>query len=125
MKKRRGIGAVGEEIACRFLKRHAFLVVARNFYTRFGEIDIVAFDTAMRQLVFVEVKTRTAQNAVPEQAITRQKLRKMKRAAILFMQKIGRYTDQYRFDSIAVLYRRGQTTAHIRHHRAILAENCS
>ena len=50
-------GADAEEIAARFLSSHGMSIVARNFRTRFGEIDLVARDG--ESLVFVEVRLRT------------------------------------------------------------------
>ena len=54
--KRRDLGVFGENIACTYLSRHHYSIIARNVYSRFGEIDIVAEDNGV--LVFVEVKTR-------------------------------------------------------------------
>jgi putative endonuclease len=42
------------------LRRLDFVVVARNVRTRYGEIDVIAFDGHV--LVFAEVKTRRASN---------------------------------------------------------------
>jgi putative endonuclease len=53
---RRALGAKGERLAARHLEARGCEVVARNFRTRFGELDLVARDE--RFLVFCEVKTR-------------------------------------------------------------------
>jgi putative endonuclease len=53
---RQRLGARGEELAARHLEARRFEVVARNFRTRYGELDVVARDT--HYLVFCEVKTR-------------------------------------------------------------------
>ena len=50
-------GAAAEELAARLLARNGLVVVARNYRTRFGEVDLVARDGAT--LVFVEVRART------------------------------------------------------------------
>ena len=50
-------GADAEEIAADFLAAKGMHIVARNFRTRFGEIDLVARDG--ESLVFVEVRLRT------------------------------------------------------------------
>ena len=49
-------GQQGEELAAQHFQRLGFEVLARNHRTRFGELDLVAFDGST--LVFVEVKTR-------------------------------------------------------------------
>ena len=54
-------GGAAEEIAERFLGRRGLEVVARNYRTRMGEIDLVARDGAT--LVFVEVRMRGASGA--------------------------------------------------------------
>ena len=48
--------ALGERLAAEHLVRRGFEIVERNFRTRWGELDIVAFDG--RVLAFCEVKTR-------------------------------------------------------------------
>ena len=53
---RRTLGAKGERLAAQHLEARGYEVVARNFRTRFGELDLVARDE--RFLVFCEVKTR-------------------------------------------------------------------
>ena len=51
-------GSVAEDEAARFLTRQGLDIVARNYRTRFGEIDLVARDGAT--LVFVEVRMRSS-----------------------------------------------------------------
>jgi putative endonuclease len=55
---RRALGALGERLAAEHLTRAGYVVLGRNYRTRFGEIDIIAADS--RCLVFCEVKTRVA-----------------------------------------------------------------
>lgn len=57
---RRVLGALGEDYAVGHLRRLDFVIVERNVRTRYGEIDLIAFDG--RTLVFAEVKTRRASN---------------------------------------------------------------
>src|SRR3954454_16577491 len=55
---RRALGALGERLAAEHLTRAGYLLLGRNYRTRFGEIDIIAADS--RCLVFCEVKARVA-----------------------------------------------------------------
>jgi putative endonuclease len=55
---RHRLGALGEQVAAEHLIRRGFQIVERNYRTRWGELDIVAYDG--RTLAFCEVKTRTA-----------------------------------------------------------------
>ena len=60
MAKHLEIGRLGEDIACRFLKEKGFKVVERNYWKKWGEIDIVAEKEGV--LRFIEVKTVTREN---------------------------------------------------------------
>jgi putative endonuclease len=53
---RHRIGALGEQLAAEHLARLGYEILERNYRTRFGELDIVAYDG--RTLAFCEVKTR-------------------------------------------------------------------
>jgi putative endonuclease len=55
---RRTLGRLGEDLAAAHLTRLGFSTLARNVRTRYGEIDLIAFDGSV--LTFVEVKTRRA-----------------------------------------------------------------
>jgi putative endonuclease len=52
------LGAEAERLACRILRQAGYRIVARNWRTRLGEIDIVARDGDV--VVFVEVKARAS-----------------------------------------------------------------
>lgn len=54
-------GGAAEDEAARFLAREGLSIVARNFRTRLGEIDLIARDG--ETLVFVEVRMRSASSA--------------------------------------------------------------
>ena len=54
---RHELGQLGERLAAEHLARRGFRVLERNYRTRWGELDIVAFDG--QTLAFCEVKTRT------------------------------------------------------------------
>ncbi len=49
------VGEVGENIAVRFLMKHNFLILDRNYTKKWGEIDIVAEKDG--KLYFIEVKS--------------------------------------------------------------------
>lgn len=52
------LGSYGESIAGLYLQKQGFKIVETNFFSRYGEIDIIAEKDGM--LNFVEVKTRTS-----------------------------------------------------------------
>ena len=80
------IGALVEQLAVEHLSSLGLVVLARNWRCRYGELDIIATDEANRTAVFVEVKTRTTdQFAGVEQAVTPDKVRRLRRLAGLWL----------------------------------------
>lgn len=64
------IGKWGENLACQYLETNHYHIVAKNFFCRQGEIDIVAKDIVKNELVFVEVKTRSnLKYGIPSEAV--------------------------------------------------------
>jgi Holliday junction resolvase-like predicted endonuclease len=61
------LGDRGENHAARYLRERGYKILLRNFRCPLGEIDIVARDG--RTLVFVEVKTRTEDEPLPEDQV--------------------------------------------------------
>lgn len=55
-KTAKDIGTKGESIAANYLKKHGYRVIAKNFRSAHGEIDIIA--ESKNFLVFAEVKSR-------------------------------------------------------------------
>jgi len=53
--KSQKIGELGEDIACKFLMKHGFVILERNYTKKWGEIDIVALKEGKRY--FIEVKS--------------------------------------------------------------------
>ena len=77
-------GALGEQAAVDYLRRNGFMIVERNYHIGRSEVDIIA--TRYDELHFVEVKTRKFSSmTAPEEAITEQKMRAMRRAASAYM----------------------------------------
>jgi len=68
------LGNAGEERACKYLEEKKYKIIERNFSCKLGEIDIIARDK--RELVFVEVKTRTnTEYGLPSEAVTKGKIK--------------------------------------------------
>jgi len=55
---KRAAGGLAENAAESFLKSNGYRILERNFYSPFGEIDIIAADG--NYTVFVEVKSRNS-----------------------------------------------------------------
>jgi putative endonuclease len=106
----RRTGVRGETYAYWYLRRHGYVMIARNFTFRGmkGEIDMVGYDGAT--LAFVEVKTRTAEGdefATPEEAVTRGKQRNLSRIARQFLREYRAGSTPFRFDVLAIEARPG------------------
>jgi putative endonuclease len=102
--RRRRLGARGENLAAEHLIRRGFEIVERNYRTRGGELDLVAFDG--RILVFCEVKTRRglADGRTPFESLhprKRRQVRDMARAWLANRPDRPR-ASTLRFDAIAV-----------------------
>ena len=101
---RRDLGRQGEDLAHRYLRRRKYVIVARNYRPATGapgEIDIIAREG--RQLVFVEVKTRSS-NAIsfPERAVDDEKQRYIIRTARDYARRANVDWSDVRFDVIAI-----------------------
>ena len=98
---RRQTGKTGEDLACDFLEKLNYVIIERNFYSRLGEIDIVA--RSGEYLIFCEVKTRSENQGLhPTASITAKKIKKMRQLGLLYMQKKHLHQLQPRFDVIAI-----------------------
>ena len=77
-------GDIAEEKATTFLIENGFRIVERNFYSRFGEIDIIASKGAV--LHFVEVKSGQ-EYEVAIQNITPTKLSRFTKTLYVYLKK--------------------------------------
>ena len=96
------LGRRGEDLAARFITEAGYLVVDRNWRCSQGEIDIVAVDGA--DTVFVEVKTRSSVAfGHPFEAITPQKLARIRRLASAWCAVNPGHHHSIRIDAISVI----------------------
>lgn len=77
-------GVFGEEYTAKFLKKHGYKILERNYHSRFGEIDIIASKKGI--IAFVEVKTR-GENAIyaPREAVDFYKQQKCIKTAEFYL----------------------------------------
>lgn len=100
---RQTAGRRGEELAAAHFERLGFEVLARNHRTRFGELDLVAYDG--ETLVFAEVKTRRAGSREPWESLHDRKQSQVRRMAVAWLAESGDrpFGADLRFDGVAVL----------------------
>ena len=95
---RAAAGAQAEALAADYLGRRGLAIVARNFRTRMGEIDVVARDRGT--LVFVEVRLRSgAAFGGAAASITPAKRARLVAAAEAYLATLGR-VPPCRFDAV-------------------------
>ena len=93
-------GGEGEDQAARFLERHGLDLLARNFRTRLGEIDLIAREDDV--LVFVEVRLRKdARFGGAVESITARKRQRIAAAARQYLMRLAR-VPACRFDVVCI-----------------------
>lgn len=91
------IGKTGEEFTCQWLRNQGYQILAQNYRTRMGELDIVA--QRQETVAFVEVKTRETEYFPMSSLIVPSKQRKIIATAKRYLFE-NQFTNQkiYRFD---------------------------
>jgi putative endonuclease len=102
--QKKELGKKGEEVAARFLKKHGYRILQRNYTCKMGEMDIIAKERDV--ITFVEVKTRTSTTFGPPQlAVNSRKQRQLSKVALNFLKEKQLAEVKARFDVVAVLLR--------------------
>ena len=102
--ERRKIGNIGEDAACKFLRKHGYKILKKNYEAVGYEIDIIAENKVA--VAFIEVKTRTIGHEDPREprpasAVTPEKQRKIISSAKYFVGTLNT-KKQLRFDIVEV-----------------------
>ena len=105
MKNSNNIGARGEKLAARYLRKHRYKIVDKNIHASHNEIDLVVRNK--EYIVFVEVKTRTVSIDTiacisPASAVTYPKQQRIITAAKTLLTKYKVSQLQPRFDVVEV-----------------------
>jgi putative endonuclease len=110
MLTRAEIGALGERLAADHLTGLGLRILDRNWRCRYGELDVIAVDPITDTVVFVEVKTRTGDGfGGLAQAVTAQKVRRLRRLAAIWLAAQDRRWAAVRIDVIGVRIGRRRT----------------
>jgi len=100
--KSRSAGKKGEDLACKFIKKHKYKILEKNFSSRQGEIDIIAEDIK-GVLCFVEVKARSREDfGLPVEAVTHRKQKKLLATAFIYLENNKIKSKDMRFDIVSV-----------------------
>lgn len=101
-------GKLGEQIARDYLIKKGYEILDTNFrYSRYGEIDIIAFKNSI--ICFVEVKYRTSNTfGTPLEAITKSKLEKIQLSANYYLSQTKKKFKSYRIEALSILDKKGE-----------------
>ena len=95
------LGRYGERVAARHLLDRGLVLLDRNWRCEAGEIDLVLRDGDV--LVVCEVKTRSSDDwGTPHEAVTADKLDRLKRLGLLWSEAHGVRAADLRIDLVAV-----------------------
>jgi len=95
------LGKSGEDLACRELERRGYVILARRYRVRGGELDIIARDG--ETIVFVEVKTRVGRMfGEAAEAVTPLKQVRMTRLAEEYLMRHRLADCPSRFDVVSI-----------------------
>lgn len=99
MLEKKLLGRFGEQIAKQYLEEHGYKILDQNYYTRYGEIDLICEKNKV--IVFVEVKTRTSSvYGFPEEAVVRKKIKNLTAAGNKYM--INK-NNHWQIDVVAII----------------------
>ncbi|TYP59953.1 putative endonuclease [Thermosediminibacter litoriperuensis] len=98
---------MGENYALNYLKSNKYEIIKVNYRCRYGEIDIIARER--NTVVFVEVKTRASEAfGRGMEAVDRNKRKKIRTAALNFLNEYKGPIGDLRFDVIDIRMNSGK-----------------
>lgn len=107
-------GEIGENIAVRFLMKHNFSIVERNYTKKWGEIDIVA--EKENKIYFIEVKSvsKITYSGRPEDNMHPWKLKRMARVIQTYLMSRKMSEREWQVDLLVVFLNLKDKTARIK-----------
>ncbi|WP_431711976.1 YraN family protein [Glutamicibacter uratoxydans] len=110
------LGRVGERVAAEYLASIGHQIIARNWRTTFGELDLISLDAG--ELIAIEVKTRSSDKfGTAFEAIHPEKFRRIQRLAQRWAQENHWQYQDIRVDVLCI-YRCDQRWR-IEHHQRV------
>ena len=99
---RKNLGDSSECVAAMFLEQRGYTILARNYRTRLGEIDLSAQDA--HGLAFVEVRTRRGDRlGAPEESLTPRKRAPLLGTALDYLTNHAEHGERaWRIDLVAI-----------------------
>ncbi|MCS7228012.1 MAG: YraN family protein [Endomicrobia bacterium] len=98
------VGLYYETLAIKYLKSCKYKILEKNFKTKFGEIDIIAYDKKDNSIVFVEVRYRKNSNyGTPLETVKLYKQKRIAKSAVVYIKSLSKKNLNYRFDIISII----------------------
>lgn len=116
---RKRVGQLGEAAACEYLEQSGYVILARNWRCRTGEIDIVAAHGGVT--VFVEVRTRRSGGrfGTAAESIDFRKRRQVMETARVYLKLHAAEDVPVRFDAVAITMD-GDQVVELKHYEGAL-----
>ncbi len=97
------LGRRGERAAARHLRRRRYRILIRNYRCPAGEVDLIC--SHRDAIIFVEVKTRSSDEAQDvQEALRRSQWRRIENAARYFLMQRAAQGRPCRFDLVTVVW---------------------
>lgn len=94
-------GKKGEGLAVSHLEKQGYKIIARNYKTRLGEIDIIGEDKGC--ICFIEVRSVNSRRfCPPEDTINNRKQHQIAKAALSYIKRCGLEDRNCRFDVVCI-----------------------
>ena len=98
-------GALGEELAYKYLSENGIKIIKRNYISKYGEIDLIGIEK--ETIIFIEVKLRNNISfGDPSEALDYKKINRIKKVAEFFLSENDYQDFDCRFDVIALVKNR-------------------
>jgi putative endonuclease len=109
-RQRQELGQRGEAEALQFLEAQGYMLIAKNYRSPYGEIDLIVRDPCRPQMVvFVEVRTNSDPRfGDPLESISTRKQRQVAKTAQYYVVTRGLEQSEARFDVIGIRWDQGQ-----------------
>jgi putative endonuclease len=104
VQRSKSLGRRGEELAAAHFERLGYRILARNYRTRWGELDLVLAARDGDTIVFAEVKTRRSGSGEPWDNLHGSKREQVRRMAAAWLHAVGDRprAAELRFDAVGV-----------------------
>jgi len=114
------IGLLAEEIARDYLSKKGYKILAANYRTSFGEIDIIGKKNDL--ITFFEVKAnknRYVFNFSPEIRVNYHKRNRLKKLANAYLADKNMFDSNWQIDIISIIFDLKNEKAFIKHFKRI------